>query len=104
VRNIILFIIFLLLVSFTANYEPRNSTAEVEQVQGCYIFIDSRPVKEYKYLGTCKYTIAWVGSGQYQDVRNRLIKRIKKEYPEADGIIFHFHDGGEDRADAIKFN
>ncbi|MFN4247552.1 MAG: hypothetical protein ACK4EY_07500 [Flavipsychrobacter sp.] len=102
-RHTILFITFLLLVSFTASYEPRNSTAEVEQVQGCYIFIDSRPVKEYKYLGTVKSTFSW-GSGQYQDVRDKLIKRIKKEYPEADGIIFHFHDGGQDRADAIRFN
>ena len=102
-KNILLIIVAFVLTSFAIGYEPKNSTAEVEQIQGCYIFVDSRPIKKYEYLGTCKYTIA-LASTQYQSVRDKLIKKIKKEYPDADGIIFHFHDGGQDRADAIKFD
>lgn len=102
-KNVLIFFALIGLFSF-ASYEPRNSTAEVEQIQGCYIFTDSRPVREYKYLGTCKYDGTFGGSPQYQNVRDKLIKRIKKTYPEADGIIFNLHDGGQDRCDAIKFN
>jgi len=33
------------LVAFTvANYEPKKATGEVEQMQGLYIFTDSKPV------------------------------------------------------------
>lgn len=93
------------LLAFKAgsNYESKNSTAEVEQMQGLYIFTDARPVKEYEYLGTEKANFSLMGSGQYQDVRDKLIRKIKKEYPKANGIIFQFKDGGTDRADAIQF-
>lgn len=91
------FLSFKLMIPF----EPSNSTAEVVQVQGCYIFSDSKPVREYKYLGTVKSRNT--SSGQYQAVRDNIIKKIKKEYPEADGIILNLHDGGVDIGDAIKF-
>jgi len=42
------------------------------------------------------------GSGQYQSVRDKLIKKLRKEYPEANGAIFNFHDGGTDMCDAIR--
>jgi hypothetical protein len=44
-----------------------------------------------------------MGSGQFQDVRDVLLKKLKKEYPQANGVIFNFHDGGTDKCDAIKF-
>ena len=77
-----------LLYAFTvANYIPKNSTAEVEQTQGCYIFVDCKPVMEYEYLGTVKVSMSLLGSGQYQDVRDKLIKKAKKDYPQADGLL-----------------
>lgn len=85
-----------------ANYEFNKSTAEVDQVEGVYIFINAKPVNEYKYLGTSK-SFMTLGSGQFQDVRDKLIRKVKKKYPEADGIIFSFYDGGTDKCDAIKF-
>ena len=85
-----------------AYYDVKKSTAEVEQMQGLYIFTDSKPVAEYEYLGTVKLSLG-LGSGQYQNVRNVLIKRAKKEYPQSDAIILLLKDGGTDRADVIKF-
>lgn len=77
------------------------SQAEVNQVQGILIFTDSKPLQEYTYLGTVKaYRI--VGSSQYQPVRDYLIKKIRKDYPAANGAIFHLTSGGTDHADAIK--
>jgi len=82
-------------------YEPQKKTAEVEQMEGLYIFTDCKPVLEYEYLGTVKASIGW--SAQYQSVRNKLIKKAKKEFPNAEGVIFQFKAGGTDKCDVIKY-
>lgn len=85
------------------SYEPKKNTAEAEQYEGVYVFADCKPVKEYQYLGSVKIGISLTGSGQYQDVRDKLIKRAKKEYKDAEAIILNLKDGGVDKADVIKF-
>lgn len=79
-----------------------NNLAEVEQIQGFYVFIDSKPVQEYEYLGTVKSSMNLISS-QYQSIRDALIKKARKEHPSGNGIIFHFSNGGTDKADVIKF-
>lgn len=79
------------------------SAAKVERIQGLYIFTDSKPVAEYDYLGTV--TIKGVGfkSPQYTVVRDALLNKMKEDYPQAEGAIFYFVNGGTDKVDAIKF-
>ena len=85
-------------------YDPRKNTAEVEQIQGFYVFIDSKPVMEYDYLGTINGTGGRAAlNPQYTSVRDALLKRAKKDYPAGDGIIFHLNAGGKDRCDVVKF-
>lgn len=88
-------------MSFKFAYDAKRATAEVEQMQGIYIFTDSKPVMEYEYLGTVKVSFAL--SGQYQDIRDKLIKKAKNDFPNADGLIMQFKSGGSDKCDAIKF-
>ncbi len=83
------------------SYEPKKATAEVEQMQGLYIFTDSKPVLEYEYLGTVKATIGM--DSQYQGVRNKMIDKASRDFPNADALIMQFKSGGTDRCDAIKF-
>lgn len=98
-KIILLLIIFLNIVAFkTLN---KKNLAEVEQMQGFYVFTDSKPVAEYDYLGTVKNSVSF-SSGQYQSIRDILIKKARKEYPSGDGIILHFVNGGTDKADIIK--
>ncbi len=85
-----------------AKQNPNVNHAEVNQLQGLYVFTDSKPVQEYEYLGTVKTGIGF-NSGQYQPVRDLMIRKIKKQFPNADGAIFFFNDGNADRCDAIKF-
>lgn len=80
-------------VSFTAlvgagvaEYVVSKKTADVNQERGLYIFTDSKPVNEYVYLGKVKATLTW--QGQYQEVIPVLVKKAKKEYPLAEGIIY----------------
>ena len=80
-----------------------NNQAVVNQLQGIYIFTDSKPLQAYDYLGTVKNGARLAGSAQYQPVRDRLIKKVKEDYPDADGAIFYFNNGSADRCDAIKF-
>src|SRR5262245_29918473 len=85
-------------------YDSKNSTAEVNQIEGLLIFTDSKPVKEYEYLGTVKSNgTMGLGNPQYEGVRGRLIKKVKSEYPKADGVIMYLNYGQADKADAIKF-
>lgn len=84
----------------TVKQEAKLNGAEVDQMQGIYLFSDSKPTRAYDYLGSEKISFNLFGSGKYDDVRDRLIKKIKKEYPKANGVIFHLGEG-KDKADAI---
>jgi len=94
--------IFMLATSFKIAYDATNKTAEVNKVDGVYVFTDSQPVKDYEKLGEVKNVIS-MGSGQYSDLRDKLIKKAKKEYPNTEAVILYFHTGSADRAEAIKF-
>lgn len=103
-RSIIHFLPVALLL-FTASLrlptEFSPAHAVVNQEQGLYIFVDSKPASEYEYLGTVKSN-GLLGGPQYADVKKRLIAKVKKEYPKANGIILNFNNGGSDSADAIE--
>lgn len=76
-----------------------SQTATVDQQEGVSIFILCKPVAEYEYLGTVKIKAAW--TGEPEEMLNIALKKVKKEYPLADGIIFTRL--AMDKADAIKF-
>lgn len=80
-----------------------NNLAEVYRMQGLYVFTDSKPVQDYTHIGTSKLTQWAVTSGQYEAVRDILIKKTLKQFPKADAVVLHLYDGGVNRADAIIF-
>lgn len=90
------------LFSFKMVYDSKKSTAEAQQIQGIYIFTDSKPVSEYDYKGSVKIKMSFSGA-QYSDIRDKFIEKMKKEFPDADGLILSLQSGGTDVADAIKF-
>ena len=68
------------------NYVAGKQTAEVQMKSGLYVFTDSKPVQPYEYIATVKSGI--VKSGYYDEVINSIIKKVKKQYPQAEAIIF----------------
>jgi len=75
------------LVAFTvANYEAKKNTAEVDQIQGFYIFTKGKPVKEYEYLGTVKGPL--VGNHEFDNLVELMVKNAKKDFPNANALIF----------------
>jgi hypothetical protein len=93
------------MMSFAAfkvgTYEAKKNTGEAEQLEGLYVFVDSKPVSEYDFLGSV--TAGLTLSQQYTSRRDNLVKNAKKKFPAADAIILHFNSAGTDKCDAIKF-
>lgn len=90
-----------LCLATSVSYEVKNSTGEVNQVEGLYIYTDCKPVQEYIYLGSVKSS--GVTNPQYSNVRDALIKKVKKEYDNADAVILSLNAGGQDVCDVIRF-
>ncbi len=75
------------LCAFTVmNYESKKSTAEVDQIQGFYIFAKGKPVKEFEYLGTVKGPL--IGNHEFDSLVELMVKNAKKDFPEANALIF----------------
>jgi hypothetical protein len=88
-----------LLAFKVASYEAKKSTCEAEQMQGLFVFIHSKPVVEFDYLGS--FTPNMVPSSNAKPIINHMIKKGKEKFPTADGIIFTDDELG--KVDLIKF-
>lgn len=97
-KAILLVILFLSVFAFKPIYETIKATAEVQQEEGLYIFYRSRPVREYEYLGTYKIGLIWDDKPSL--LFNKLVRKAKKEYPQAEAIVI---DNNMAKCDAIRF-
>lgn len=88
-------------IKFKENAQNKNH-AKVAQFQGLYLFVDSEPLNPTEYLSTSKVSLT-LGSSQYSVLRDKLIKKAKKESPTAEGLVLKFVAGGSDVGDAVKF-
>ncbi len=82
----------------TGVFEIRKSSADVEQEEGVYVFYRAKPVSEYEYLGTYKIGMVWDDKPRL--LFNKLVRKTKEKFPNADGIII---DNDMGKCDAIKF-
>ncbi|MFY7862284.1 MAG: hypothetical protein ACOVP5_08640 [Chitinophagales bacterium] len=85
-----------------ATTQTNPSIAEVNKIEGFYIFTDSRPMRQYDSLGTVD--IGFLTGTQYEQIRNHLIKRAKLRFPNANGLIMKFNKKGVDQGIVIKLN
>lgn len=94
---------FMLLFSFIEKpvFEVKPNTAEAIQINGLYIFKDSKPVKEYEVLGTVKIKV-FMNSSVYSDARDYLITEAKEKYPTGQALIFETNRE-TNKAEVIKF-
>lgn len=78
-----------------------KALARVRKVNGLLVFTDCEPINEYDIVERESATFGF--SSDYDSIRNKLIKKAIKDYPDADGVILQFKTGGTDRAVVIKF-
>ena len=75
--------------------------ARVRKINGLFVFTDCEPVNDYDIVERESATFGF--KADYGSIRNKLIKKAIKDYPDADGVILQFTTGGTDRAVVIKF-
>jgi len=79
------FTVGLLLSSFSVTDNENESYAEVDKVDGIYIFHFCEPIKEYDYLGTISLKVVW--SNSPDKLISVMTKKSKNMYPNGEGII-----------------
>ena len=87
------------LTSFAQQYD--KGIVRVQKNNGIYAFCDNEPISDYEILDRVKSNISW--SGQFNEIRNKLIKKAVKDYPNADGVVISMAKGSTDKAIVIKF-
>jgi hypothetical protein len=102
-----IFLSLILFITTICGLNAQSNLAEVNKINGFYIFVDSKPTADYDVVGevkvdeTDKDVIR--SQGQYSDVRDNIIKNARIANYGADGLIFTFINGGTDKALIIKF-
>jgi len=98
---LLLLCLLTLTVTFSQETNSNNSKnhGSVEMAEGMNVFLQARPSSNFKVLGDVKKTgLVW--SGKPKEMYRIILRRAKKDYPEADGIIFE--DIDMDHATVIK--
>jgi hypothetical protein len=101
--SIVILSTFILISAFSTkvNEDLKMNSAEVESVQGLYVFYKSKPSKEYTYLGTVKTPFIIKNyKGSY--LLELMTKRAKEQYPSCNAVIFKNDDLLEVDAVTIK--
>jgi len=87
----------------SAPTEPiKKDLAEVPQYSGVYVFLITKPVREYEYIATIKKSVVWKTA---QEAIREYAKYAKEQHPNCDAIIFNDLQGGfsKDIFDVVKF-
>ncbi len=82
---LVVFFVGLLLSSFSVIDNQNESYAEVDKVDGIYIFHFCEPIKDYDYLGTISLKVVW--SNSPDKLITTMTKKCKNMYPNGEGII-----------------
>lgn len=96
------FIIAMLMLGasvFAQTTATNKAAAQAETVEGLYVFISSKPLAENEYLGSISKSFAL--SGKPDEMLYSMIRKAKKEYPAATGIVFT--SIYMDKADVVRF-
>ena len=95
-------VICIIFFAFTRDYQVKDSTAEVNSIDAIYIFTDSTPIKDFIVLGDVSGSGFVTGAMDYKDLRKKILKKMRDQYPQANGAIFSFSGSGG-KCEAIKF-
>jgi hypothetical protein len=92
----------ILLAFKETNYVPDASSAEVNKIDGFYIFTDSKPVMPFDSIGALE--VGFVTDTQYESIRGSLIKKSRNKFPNANGLILKLDKRGVDKCIVIRIN
>lgn len=95
-------------LSVNSSNHAELNIARVTSYSGIYVFTDCEPISAYEVIGEVSVTgfesselqNSW---GQYESVRNELVKSAKSANGQVEGVILTLVTGGVDKAHLIKF-
>lgn len=99
-KQTFIFMLFALMTAGSIQAQDTKNAATVTKEQGIYIFMCAEPVTPYDYLGTVKAPAVTMG-GTFEESLTVILKRVKKDYPQAEAIIFN--SSNSNKVDAIRF-
>jgi hypothetical protein len=100
-KNLIL-ALFLLAGGYAFGQSDSTGAAIAEKVDGYYIYLLSKPAVEYEVLGVV--SVGSTATNGYNERKDKMIRKVSKKYPDADGIIFDFSGGwSADKGTVISF-
>lgn len=110
-KKLMILLLFVLPLSYTLSLigaQNDISICRVAKNSGIYTFTDSEPISDYEILGEVSVTgfesqELQNSLGQYQSVRDELIKTAKAANYQVEGVILTLITGGKDKAHLIKF-
>lgn len=86
-------------IKFKDRSSEKKGQSLVRKEEGICIFTECEPVSPYTVLGREKIHVSW--TGQYTELRSIMLKKTKRDYPDAEGVIF---SSNIDEAVIIKFD
>lgn len=92
---LIVAVVFGILMAFGTD---KPNLGSVNQVQGYYVYWQSKPVNEYQYLGSIQVYLVW--SAKPSSMLRTMIRKAKRKFPQGDAIIFTADN--MDKADIVK--
>lgn len=96
--------------SSSNNFSSKSdiNLARVNTHNGLFVFNDCEPLSKYEVVGEVSINNLTAGervltSGQYQGLRDALIKAAKTANTQSEGVVLTLINGGIDKAYIIKF-
>jgi hypothetical protein len=87
-------------IRFTGEEGGAHLGRALEQ-QGILVFTGSYPLQDYRTLG--RVTKHWSWTREYEEIRDGLIKKARRAYPEAEAVLLKARNGVVYEAEVIAF-
>lgn len=87
-------------IRFTGE-EADSTLGKTLSYEGIHVFTDCRPVRPYRTLGKVKKH--WTWTREYEEMRNGLVKKALRKFPEADAVVLNLPLGRAHEAEVIAF-
>lgn len=100
-RTKIFILVALVLVSFKYTESLKPNHAQVEKVNGLYVFVKCEPLSKFEKLGSVK-SAAIINSYKADYLLEHMTDRVKKQHPTANAVIFT--DKNLVECDAVKIS
>lgn len=83
-------ILFLFTISFfTSVAQTNQQSVIINKIDGVFVFSECKPIAPHDTIGEVSAEVSI--TGEYPELRDKLVRRAKKKFPTLDGIILNIN-------------